>query len=187
MTKLLLLITGIFSFTASALDWEKIRVRAREHFESHSYKLGRTGQRETYKGLTNTINIWYERPFEYSLGLALGPVIGGARSDGPSDAGPAFGDKIELAVAGVEAKYFPVAGLKGFFRGGLSWNSLQTNGTFGRINGYGYYGGLGWEIPVGMVSIAPEVAFRRVHLAKGVTGDIFTPSIGLHFYKELRK
>lgn len=177
---------AVFAGATEAFAWDKIRVRAREHFETHKYKLGDTGQSETYKGLTNTINIWYERPFEYSVGLALGPVIGGARSDGPSDAQPAFGGQIQLAVAGIEAKYFPISGIKGFLRGGLSWNSLRTNGTYGRINGYGYYGGLGWEIPIGIVSIAPEVAFRRVHLAHDVTGDIFTPSIGLHFYKELR-
>ncbi len=171
---------------AQGFEWNQIRIRAREHFETHSYKLGRTGQKESYKGLTNTINIWYERPFEYSFGLALGPVIGGARSDGPSEASPHLGGEIQLAVAGLEAKYFPVRNWKGFLRGGVSWNSLRTNGTYGRLNGYGYYGGVGWEIPIKWVSVAPEIAFRRVHLAQDVTGDIFTPSIGLHFYKELR-
>lgn len=186
MLKLIIIFVSGFSPFAHSFSWDSIRVRAREHFEIHKYKLGETGQTETYKGLTNTINIWYERPFEYSVGLALGPVIGGARSDGPSEAGPRFGGDIQLAVAGLEAKYFPVSGLKGFLRGGLSWNSLRTNGTYERLNGYGYYGGVGWEIPIKWVAIAPEIAFRRVHLAQDVTGDIFTPSIGLHFYKELR-
>ncbi len=171
---------------AFAGAFDNIRVRAREHFETHRYEFGELGKSETYRGLTNTINVWYERPFEYSIGLALGPVIGGARSDGPSEALPQAGGKIQLAVAGIEAKYFPVSGVKGFTRVGVAWHSLKTNGTYGDVTGWGYYGGLGWEIPIKWVSIAPEVAFRQVHLANDITGRIFTPSIGLHFYKELR-
>lgn len=176
----LCVLTSCASAFASAFD--NIRVRAREHFETHRYKFGELGKSETYRGLTNTINIWYERPFEYSIGLALGPVLGAARSDGPSEALPQAGGKIQLAVAGVEGKYFPIAGVKAFTRVGVAWHSLTTNGTYGAVKGWGYYGGLGWEIPTKWVSIAPEIAYREVFLAHDITGRIFTPSIGLHFY-----
>ncbi len=158
-------------------------VRAREHFETHRYKLN-SGEYEL-TGLTNTLNIWYERPFHHSLGLALSPVIGGAKAKGAVS--NEIGTEVKLWVVGVEGKYFPYGPQrKGFSRLGLSWHTLNTKGTFGDLQGWGYYVGLGWEFPVGMVSLAPEIAIRNIHLGNDVSAAIFTPSIGVHFYPELR-
>lgn len=158
-------------------------IRAREHFETHRYKLN-SGEYEL-NGLTNTLNIWRERPFRYSLGFALSPVIGGARSKGVVST--EMGSEIKLWVLGVEGKYFPYGpDMKGFTRLGVSWHTLNTKGTFGDLQGWGYYVGLGWEIPVGIVSLAPEIAMRNIYLNNDVTGTLFTPSIGVHFYPELR-
>ncbi|OQW49196.1 MAG: hypothetical protein A4S09_03775 [Proteobacteria bacterium SG_bin7] len=158
-------------------------IRAREHFETHKYKLN-SGDYEL-GGLTNTLNIWHERPFRYSLGLAFSPIIGAARSKGAVST--EIGSEIKLWVLGVEGKYFPYGPDKrGFTRLGLSWHALDTKGTYGVLWGWGYYLGLGWEFPVGIVSLAPEIAIRNIYLNNDVSGTIFTPSIGVHFYPELR-
>lgn len=172
---------------ASPANAEGWKVRAREHFEQHSYKVDALDRSLKFKGLTNTINIWHERPFHYSLGLALGPVIGKASVVSGSES-QELGSTLKLWVVGLEGKYFPVGPeWKGFLRLGLSWHSLNTNGSYGDLEGWGYYGGVGWEFPIGPVSIAPEIAVREVLLNGGVRGTVFTPSIGFHFYPELRK
>jgi hypothetical protein len=183
--RILFLFGGLLAVTDVALSFpEDIRVRAREHFEAHRYKADGLGGDFEFRGLTNTINLWYEKPFHYSVGLAFGPVIGSAKA---KDASTEFGETVKLWVAGVEAKYFPYSAEHlWFIRLGLSWHRLETDGRFNSVDGWGSYLGLGREFPIGMVSIAPEVAFRKVFLERGVEGDVVTPSIGFHFYPELR-
>jgi hypothetical protein len=158
--------------------------RIREHFESHTYRVD--GQTAKFRGLSNTFNLWYEKPFHYSFGLALGPVLGIARSQ---DAVPGtLGTRVRLWTAGLEGKYFPMGpDLKGFARVGVAWQALDTNGTAGNISGWGGYLGLGWEFPIWRVSIAPEIAIREVRFERGVSGTVFTPCIGVHFYPELAR
>ena len=164
---------------------DKIKIRAREHFEAHEYSVDGVDEVFEFKGLTNTINLWYEKPFHYSFGLALGPVIGSAKAE---DSSVQFGEKVQLWVAGLEGKYFPLKeDYRGFVRLGMSWHKLDTDGSFDSLEGWGLYSGLGWEFPWGKVSIAPELAFRKVYLEKDVEGDILTPSIGFHFYPELNR
>ena len=84
---------------ASASD---IKVRAREHFDFHDVAFD--GGSSAYAGLSNTINVWWEKPRIYSIGLAFNPVIGSARASGDYDA--RLGNKIKLIMLGVEGKYY---------------------------------------------------------------------------------
>ena len=79
------------------------RFRAREHFEMHHIKA--KGQSFDYTGTSNTINFWYEKPHEYAIGLAGGPVLGNADSD-DSPSPSSLGKEVKLITLGIEAKYF---------------------------------------------------------------------------------
>lgn len=166
-------------------SWKDIRFRAREHFEVQEFKMGSV--RETYKGATNTLNVWYERPFNFSVGLAAGPILGASRAN-DSDFQPQMGDKVILRWQGLEGKYFPWGeSLKVFVRGGVYAHQLTTNGDLGRLTGWGSLAGVGIEIPIGVVSIAPEFSVRQISLSDNVSAFILSPAIGFHFYPELRK
>lgn len=155
-----------------------IKMRAREHFEWHSYDLSQTRETAKYFGLSNTINLWYEEREKFAVGLAAGPVLGSAKPTG----GDGLGDVIRLYSYGVEGKYFVTTWKPIFVRVGLYYNRLEAKQGFGVLDGWSYYSGIGWEIPINNIGIAPEFAIRRVHLNKGVSGTVVTPSIGVHFY-----
>jgi len=166
----------------SVAEAGNFRLRAREHFEWLSVKYGSVNDTEKYFGLTNTLNLWYEEPFRYAIGLAFGPVIGSARSQGTIPSGT--NSRIRLWNIGVEGKYFFRPDQFGLFgRLGLTANILDTRGSLGNLLGGGYYLGLGWEFPVWKVGIAPEIAFRHVILEQSSRVFAFTPSIGIHFYQ----
>ena len=167
------------SFLPSLAEAGNVRLRAREHFEWLSVKYGPARDTERYFGLTNTINVWYEEPFQYAFGLAVGPVIGSADSRNSPPIGT--GSKIRLWNIGLEGKAFFFPEENGFFgRIGFTANILDTGGTLGNLLGGGYY--LGWETRIGKLGVAPELAFRHVLLEQNSQVFAFTPSIGLHFY-----
>ncbi|MCJ8276607.1 MAG: hypothetical protein MJK18_07180, partial [Bdellovibrionales bacterium] len=72
---------SLFTIESWAGEW---KFRAREHYEIHDISVG--NQEFTYKGFSNTLNFWYEDPFNYSLGLAAGPLLGSSRIDGTAPA-----------------------------------------------------------------------------------------------------
>ena len=159
-----------------------IKFRAREHFiDNHVIKF-KDGTQTEYGGLSNTLNIWYEIPFHYSLGLSLSPIIGSPSTKDPL---ATLGSKIQLQVCGIEGKYYPVSGFKGFVRGGLGYTRLSASGVYDGVNGSSYYIGLGWEFPVWKIHLAPEIALRKSQLSDGVEIDSTIFSIGFHFYKGL--
>jgi len=94
-----------------------IKVRAREHFDFHDIAFG-SGSGSAYAGLSNTINVWWEKPRIYSIGLAFNPVIGSARASGDYDA--RLGNKIKLIMLGVEGKYYHRDIAPNLFHG-LAW------------------------------------------------------------------
>ena len=162
---------------ALAGEW---KMRAREHYEIHKVKSNTEDQ--TFKGLSNTINLWYEEPLKWSLGLAAGPVIGSARPDEGEET-VTLGSKVRLYTAGVEYKFFP-APFGMFFRLGAGWAQLQTNGTVGDLEGYHGYAGIGYEIWLtDKFTTALEFANRWSELEDDVSVSSITPSIGFHFYK----
>ena len=180
---LFLFLTGSIGQLIEAYEG-RFSIRAREHFEWYDIETP-AGSAE-YQGLTNTINLWWERPFYYSLGLAVGPVIGGANASNSSTKDILASD-IKLWTVGLEGKYFPFHKdqIKGFVRLGLSWHHLTTSKPERDFFGWGQYVGAGWEIPFGRVSVAPEVALRFFELSQNIKGQVVTPSIGFHFYKDI--
>ncbi|HEX9756262.1 MAG TPA: hypothetical protein VGB26_00510 [Nitrospiria bacterium] len=180
-TSSLVILTFLIAYLPAVAEAGNVRLRAREHFEWLSIKYGAVNDTERYFGLTNTINLWYEEPFQYALGLAFGPVIGSAKS---RDSAPTGTDsKVRLWNIGFEGKYFFFPDKHGLFgRIGLTANILDTRGSLGNLLGGGYYLGVGWEARIWKLGVAPELAFRHVILEQSSQLFAFTPSIGLHFY-----
>lgn len=170
---------------AHALPGGKIRLRAREHYEMHTIKSDVIDLKATYKGFSNTVNLWYEVPYVVSAGLAFSPILGAARNeDNPARV---LGERVRLYSLGLEGKYFPFwrDGLKMFTRIGLGWSQLSTKGTISKANGLHVYLGVGWEFPVWKLSLAPEIAIRQSYLQSDLSVTSITPSIGVHFYSIL--
>jgi len=158
-----------------------IKVRAREHFDFHNINFD--GDSDTsYRGLSNTINVWWEKPRIYSIGLAFNPVIGSANARGDYDA--RLSNKIKLITVGMEGKYYHRYITPNLFsRFGAGYTRLDTNGPAGNADGYHAYIGAGWEFDVKGVGIALEMAFRQSRLEQGIVVNSVTPSIGVHFYR----
>jgi hypothetical protein len=156
-----------------------IKPRLREHFDHHT--ISTAGQEFSYSGLSNTINLWYEKPFEYAIGLAINPVLGNTKyKDGLQSV---LGEKITLRLIGIEAKHFPVKLIEhGFYRVGLFYTELQTDTAFGDLSGWSFLIGVGHEFKIWKMGIAPEFAIRRSFLANSTSVLSITPSIGFHFY-----
>ena len=50
----------------------KLRLRAREHFDTATVNCGNLIEKETTFGIEPTINFWWEEPYENSFRLAVG-------------------------------------------------------------------------------------------------------------------
>lgn len=158
----------------------EIKVRAREHIDFHNVDF-HGGDNKSYSGLSNTINIWWEKPRIYSVGLAFNPIFGSAKSD--EDAGDQLGDKIKLITLGIEGKYYHRYVTNNLFsRIGLGGTRLDSSGETGDVNGYHAYIGIGWEFDIKGVGVALEMALRHSRLAQNIVVNSVTPSIGVHFY-----
>jgi hypothetical protein len=166
--------------TASAQKW---KLRAREHFDTATLNYGNITQNETTSGIGPTINFWREEPYENSFGLALGLMyIDFTRAS----ASIGRGQRMELWKLGLEGKHDPFQGDGGlFFRWGLSKNILKTKGTLGELNGKGGYLGVGWEFPFKILGLAFEIAKRQIRFENNLSIGTSSPSIGVHFYKDL--
>lgn len=166
---------------ASSSFWDSTRFRARESFEILNLKSN--GVEQEYKGFSNTINFHYEKPFDYSLGLAFGSIFSSFKTDTISQL-PALGDKIEIYFVGFEAKYFFYGSeRRGFFvRPGLYYQQLNSEGPENNRTGTSFLTGLGYEILItDSVSLAPELAYKM-----GSSGDYSwvgqSIALGVHFY-----
>ncbi len=157
----------------------EFRFRAREHYDQHS--LTYNNENVKYQGFSNTINFWYEKPFDLSVGLAGGSLFGSARTDETAPNG--IGETIQLYFLGVEAKYFPLDNPKPLFvRAGLYWSLLDSKAALTSQNGASFYAGAGWEfLAWSEVGIAPELGLRLWRL-QGIEITTFNISLGVHFY-----
>lgn len=157
-------------------------MRAREHFEIHDLDIGE--QSLKYTGLSNTINLWYEVPFKYSIGLSFSPILAKMYIDDKS-ASSLLGEDIKIYNVGTEYKQFlNFLNRDQFYtRLGISWIKLRSYGTHPDSNGLGIYVGGGYEFKYKRVGIAPEIAFRYGVLERGDSLLSFVPSVGVHFYK----
>ena len=175
----LFLSTILFFSPTTLADQERWRFRAREHFEWHSYKTEATEWK--FKGLSNTINFWLEKPRAWSIGLAAGPVIGSARGERETS-DDSFGDRIRLWSLGLEAKHFPAPGQWFFYRAGISHHTLETRGALGVQSGVGGLLGIGIEFPVRGVGLAFELSGRLTTFGRDLSGFVINPALGVHFY-----
>ncbi len=163
----------------------RVRVRAREHYEQLRIKGFEPNVEARYAGLTNSINIWYEVPFHYSIGLTGSPLFASLPLVG-KEAPTGTGDRMKLIHLGLETKYFPLPECASAFgRLGIYESTLQTNGTRGVIRGQSILLGLGYEWNLGGIGLAPEMAWRFVELDQGLSARGTAPAIGLHFYRAL--
>lgn len=170
-----ILVTNSFAYN--------LKMRAREHYEVH--ELHTSNSLEVYSGLTNTINIWFEKPYDTYFGLSFSPILAGINA---TEENALYGDKITQQNIGFEFKKFPKTLFPSnyYYRFGLGYSKLET--TSGDIeNFYGHYTylGLGKEIPFKNFGLALEVAYRYSNYNNGLFVKTITPSIGFHFYKNL--
>jgi hypothetical protein len=155
------------------------RPRLREHYDDHTITSG--GQEYSYKGLSNTFNFWYEKPFDFALGLAITPVLGNGKHKGGTLS--TFGEEIKLFGAGIEGKHFPIKAIPQlFYRAGVYYTELQTDQAIGDQTGFSVLGAIGYEFKVWKMGIAPEFAIRKSFLQNSTTVTTMGPAIGFHFY-----
>lgn len=155
--------------------------RFREHYDLT--QLRTAAGNTTYGGLSSSVNLFYEKPLEWSLGLVFNPVVAG-RDKQLGTANLALPSKIRIWHYGIEYQRFVLAepekyGL--FARVGASFDVFDVKYATTRYGG-SYYLGLGWEQRIGGVGIAPEVAFRHMVFEKDIQALAFTPSLALRLY-----
>ena len=159
----------------------KIKIRAREHYELLKIKTDNT--EDKYKGLSNTVNIWWEKPYDISYGISFSPIFSGLREE---DDNSTFGKKIQTINAGLELKYFPKVLIRNLYvRPGITYTVLKPDNQIRNLSGYSAYLGLGYEIEFKKFGLALEAAYRYSDLENNTTIETITPSIGFHFYKGL--
>ncbi len=166
----------------------KFRARAREHFEWVRLTIPGEIEPVRYFGLTNTLNLWMEKPFHYAIGFAGGPMLGSATATSEVPAG--FDPKARFWHAGVEAKYWIIDHPPSpFVRGGVLLTGFDACGDSyfstcddGLLKGIGAYAGVGLEFMVWKIGVAPEFALRQTRFENGAKAIAITPSIGFHFY-----
>ncbi|MBC8259594.1 MAG: hypothetical protein H8E38_11290 [SAR324 cluster bacterium] len=160
-----------------------MRLRAREHFDTVKLNYENQFEKETTSGIGPTINFWWEEPYQFSFGLALGLMYIDFNRQSKSIG---RGQRMELWKLGFEGKHDPFQGDGGIFiRWGVSKNLLKSEGTLGELKGNGAYLGIGWEFPFEILGLALEIAQRQIRLENNLSIVTTSPSIGVHFYRHL--
>lgn len=160
----------------------KFKMRAREHYAVHRVKSD--SLEGEYKGLSNTINLWWEKPYILYYGFALSPVLANFKDDETSP----LGDKIDYYHLSFEVKYFPRNYLPEYLeniyiRPAVGMSLLKPDNSIEGAYGYNIYMGLGYEYPFKNFGLAFEMAYRYANLEDGIEVQSITPSIGFHFYE----
>lgn len=167
------LMTGAY---ASAGDFN---FRFREHYDYSSIEYA--GSSNYYKGFSNTFNLWYEEPFKLSYGLAAGSLFSFSTTD--ENVLNGLSKTIRFYFIGAEAKYFPYESVPNLFtRIGLYWDVVDTKSNIGKLNGWSYYAGIGWEtLSWKILGLAPEIGIKQGD-AQGIFHTSIQISFGIHFY-----
>ncbi len=173
------LLLGLTLFASSA-EAGPVHLRAREHYET--VDVTSPDGRATFSGFTNTIDLFYEVPFRYSLGVAGSPLFATLSGKGHL---PGLGDTIRLVHLGCEGKAFPFEGWPVFGRLGVYRTTLASRDAAGTLQGESVLFGLGFEVDLGGIGLAPEMSWRRGELSQAVGFVGLAPAIGVHFYRDL--
>lgn len=158
------------------------RFRFRESYQIHKLTASQTGT-TTYQGFSNTLNFWYERRFEWAVGLAYSPMFSSIRTDDNKTEG--VDNKILLYQLGFELKYFFPSISDGFYvRPAIYQSWLKTNDERGTIKGFAAGVGLGWEFSIAedKIGLAPEISYQNAKFSRTVKDQVTAVSIGVHFY-----
>ena len=164
----------------STLLAAELKVRAREHFDTVQLEFGEESIEVETSGIGPTINIWWEEPYRYAFGFAVGMMF--IHNDAIPEVA-AVDEKMELWKTGIEWKYWFSQDQGGLFsRLGVSENRLKTKGDYGELKSTGTYWGLGWEFKFSKIGLAIEAAQRQIKFDHEISVTTFSPSIGVHFY-----
>lgn len=171
-----ILLLLFFSFIQNS--FANIRIRAREHFDV--FQVNANEKTDTYFGLGPIINIWYEQPYLYSIGIALGATFLWDNNN------ENLGSEIQIYDIGLEYKLFPFERINSLYlRLGTAFSILDNNLYSESLYGESFYAGCGFEFDMDTFGLALEAAFRYYNFEKEVSMISLSPSIGFHFYKHL--
>ena len=184
MAKLKVLAFVVYVFLGLRSGWAEagqVRMRAREHYET--MKITNNTGSASYVGFTNTINVWYEDPYRWSLGLAGSPLWAMLHAKSPLEA---YSNTIRLVHIGIEGKFFPLPKIVNlFFKFGVFDAQLTSNGPAGHLHGQCILSGMGYEWDLGGIGLAPEISWRWARLGDHTEVVGTAPAIGLHFYRAI--
>lgn len=157
----------------------ELKLRAREHFDTVTIKYKELDIQKSHSGIGPAITLGIEDPYNYFIGFTYDHTF--INNSKTSDI-PKIGNNMELVSWAFEGKHFLTDEGGAFFRWGFSNNVLRTKGEYGNLKGHGNYLGLGWEFQLSEVGLAFEAAQKRIKLSNNIDLDIYSPSIGVHFY-----
>lgn len=177
---ILLVVLGFWPAYGEGKDGQ-IRMRARENYEKIA--IHTPDQVWHYESFSHTFNIWYEKPFQWALGLATGPyVMSYKEAPGQGDRPESLGRAIKLLNHGIELKSWFYQGF--FYRLGVYYHQFNSEAEVGRDHGYGGLLGGGYEWDFDGIGLALEGDVRRLKLAEqGWTIEAGMVAIGVHFYR----
>ncbi len=170
------LIAVLTILAGSSASAEGFRVRARERFQTGHYNAGDGNGRFAFNGFASAVDLWYEKPFDWSAGLTV--QRGGLNRN-------AGDGRANTTTLGLEAKVFPVKDLRVplFVRAGILVEAFDRSGSDPARWSPGIATSAGAEFLVKRIGIAPEFGLRSFWGPSGRYHTSATFAIGVHFYQ----
>ncbi|MBI4346180.1 MAG: hypothetical protein HY553_04955 [Elusimicrobia bacterium] len=153
-------------------------MRAREHFERGKVNLA-DGQGDLgHQGFLSAFDVFREDPMKLMYGLT---VHRGSLGRIDNTRG------LTVTSVGFEVKHFPWEKQRFFYRGGITANALQPTASGGDSEGghfwtYGLLTGVGVELPLWRLGVAPEIGGRFARGSAGKRINMLYVALGVHFY-----
>ena len=170
----------LFSQTLIA-ESGSFRMRARENYEfiNIDTKPGSWNSRS----FSHTLNLWYEKPFQWAIGLAAGPYgMAYPETSSKVDRPEGIGQSIKMIHHGIEYKRWMLKGI--FTRVGLYHSLVNSNGSAGKDVGFATLFGIGYEHNFDGIGLALEVDTRVSYLQDTkwkISSNMI--ALGVHFYE----
>ena len=181
--KLFLIAIALLNFSQLLLAETdgKIRMRARENYEWITIDT-RPGSWQS-SSFSHTLNLWYEKPFQWAIGLGAGPYVMSYPETSKKEArGEGIGESVKIINHGLEYKrWLP----QGFFgRLGIYHILFNSTGSAGKDQGYGALLGFGYEHNFDGIGLALEIDTKTINLQKTswrIRSNMV--ALGVHFYE----
>lgn len=149
------------------------RLRARQQYERGKINLA-DGQGDLgHRGFAYVIDFFREDPLRLLYGLT---VHRGRLEQVDS------WQSVNVTSLGAEVKHFPLAKKPFFWRGGLLATEIDPTDESPGFWTYGALAGVGAELPLGRLGIAPEIGGRLTRGTAGKRLTDFYVALGVHFY-----